>query len=149
MYGGSLPRKLPRGGQPPLANHQASFSGFKYADSHELATATLRRGCLQPQRPTAAASLHSLPHAHHHVSYWTRPEIDQLHQQPRPDVLQQTDTDESAVESADSQQTDRHVIVNQLLTFLTEQQLKDESQLIDFQDSHCTPSTVSTLKLHR
>ena len=74
--------------------------------------------------------------------------MDQLQQPPIPDVLQQTDTDESAVESADSQ-TDRHVIVNQLLTFLTEQQLKDESQLIDFRDSHCTPSTASTLKLHR
>ena len=66
-----------------------------------------------------------------------------------PDVLQQTDdTEESAIESADSQ-ADRHVIVNQLLTFLTEQQLKDENQLIDFCDTHCSPSTASTLKLHR
>ena len=103
-----------------------------------LASATLRHGCLQPQRATAA-SIHSLPH-----SYWTnKPELETV-----PDVLHQTDdTEESAIESADS--TDRHVIVNQLLTFLTEQQLKDENQLIDFCDTHCSPSTASTLKLHR
>ena len=95
-----------------------------------------------------AASLHSLPH-----SYWTRPEI------PKPDVLQQTDPDgdeasADVINSAQAQeQTDRHVIVNQLLTFLTEQQMKDsDNQLIDFCEkpqNHCSPSTASTMKLNR
>ena len=99
-----------------------------------------------------AASLHSLPH-----SYWTRPEV------PKPDVLRQADPDgertsadiiNSAQAQAQAQeQTDRHVIVNQLLTFLTEQQIKDsDNQLIDFCENpqnHCSPSTASTMKLNR
>ena len=101
-----------------------------------------------------AASLHSLPH-----SYWTRPEV------PKPDVLRQADPDgewasadiinstQAQAQAQAQEQTDRHVIVNQLLTFLTEQQIKDsDNQLIDFCENpqnQCSPSTASTMKLNR
>ena len=47
VYGGSLPRKLPR------QSHQtpsSAITAFKYAETQDIASATLRHGCLQPQR---------------------------------------------------------------------------------------------------
>ena len=50
-YGGSLPRRLLRQNTTStVASNSASNQpcGFKYAEAHEIATATLRQGCLQP-----------------------------------------------------------------------------------------------------
>ena len=54
VYGGSLPRKLPR------QSHQtpsSAITAFKYAETQDIASATLRHGCLQPQRYTAIPQL--------------------------------------------------------------------------------------------
>ena len=49
-YSGSLPRRLLRQNTTStVASNSANQpSGFKYAEAHEIATATLRHGCLQP-----------------------------------------------------------------------------------------------------
>ena len=54
-YGGSLPRRLLRQNTTSTVasasnsnSANQSSCGFKYAEAHEIATATLRHGCLQP-----------------------------------------------------------------------------------------------------
>ena len=122
-YSSSLPRHFVR--QP----------GFKYADAQEISNASLRPGCLQPQ---------TLP-PHHYANF--RLQHHQLN--PRgpgdqenniqPDVIQHQ---QLQVTEAEEARADRHVIVNQLLTFLTEKQ--QQQQLIDLSEA---ASTTSTIKL--
>lgn len=57
-----------------------------------------------------------------------------------PDIIQQAASDD---ESEAGEAADRHVIVNQLLTFLTE---KQQQELIDLSEAN-TASTTSTLRL--
>ena len=126
-YSSSLPRHFVR--QP----------GFKYADAQEISNASLRPGCLQPQ---------TLP-PHHYANF--RLQHHQLNPsggQPGqgegnnssvPDVIQHQ---QLQVTEAEEARADRHVIVNQLLTFLTEKQ--QQQQLIDLSEA---ASTTSTIKL--
>ena len=119
---------------------RSSQPGFKYADAQEISNASLRPGCLQPQ---------TLPH--HYANF-------RLQQQEAtaavaagaennrsvPDVIQQLQVTEADEEA----RADRHVIVNQLLTFLTEkqqQQQQQQQQLIDLSSE--AASTTSTIKL--
>ena len=93
-YGGSLPRRLLRQNTTStVASASASNSnsanqsscGFKYAEAHEIATATLRHGCLQPtvgnfsdfifasQRPSSIYSCsigHIWEHEFCHLGCW-------------------------------------------------------------------------------
>jgi len=167
-YGGSLPRRLLRQNTTStVASASASNSnsanqsscGFKYAEAHEIATATLRHGCLQPT-PQTTASLQTLPH--HYANFANLSSSSRRsglnHQQQEhqaasivPDIIQQEASDSEAEVDANSSSeagsADRHVIVNQLLTFLTEKQQKH--QLIDLSSEATTntASTTSTLRL--
>ena len=142
----------------------ASSSAFKYADTHEITSATLRHGCLQPQQ--TAASLQTLPH--HYANFagatatltsssrrstverglLSHHEHEAVADTPLsgaegevPDIIQVQAASSSDSDEAGS--SDRHVIVNQLLTFLTE---KQQRQLIDLSEAN-TASTTSTLRL--
>ena len=106
--------------------------GFKYADTQEISNASLRPGCLQPQ---------TLPHhyanfRHQDGAASTASEAAENNSSV-PDIIQH-----QGLHSEDAARADRHVIVNQLLTFLTEKQ--QQQQLIDLSEA---ASTTSTIKL--
>jgi hypothetical protein len=163
---------LPRQSLAATLASSTNAAAFKYADAQEIATASLRHTCLQPQTASSTVSLQTLPHHYANFATLTRPGRHNHHQFEAtssstntavPDILQQAgpETAEMTVAiggNASAAQNDRHVIVNQLLTFLTEKQQKQQQQQqqqqqqpqqlidIDFGEP-CSASTTSTLKL--
>ena len=117
---------------------------------------------MQKEQSQTSASLQTLPH--HYVNFSNLSSSSRSagisHQQERPpqhqvspmvpDIIQQaaSDSEAEADGSTEAGSADRHVIVNQLLTFLTEKQQKH--QLIDLSseaNTTNTASTTSTLRL--
>lgn len=126
----SLPRRLLR--QNTTSTMASNSGGFKYAEAHEISSATLRRGCLQPQQ--------TLLPPHHYANFANlSSRADYQDDITIPDVIQ---TEPSDTEEAEKN-NEGHVIVNQLLTFLSE---KQQQQLIDLSEAN-TASTTSTLRL--
>ncbi len=130
-----------------LTSGAPSNTAFKYAEASEIASASLRHGCLQPQ---AASSLQTLPHHYANFAnlssssrnrpYFEAPSFESAASSRIPDIIQQTASDSEDNNEAGG----GHVIVNQLLTFLTE---KQQQQLIDLSSEANTASTTSTLRL--